>query len=420
MTDKFYSSVYRHKGQIFANWFDETGERHITKDKYEPYLFVDHPDGGYKTVYGRSVKRVDFDNVWDAASFIKKREVVHGTTSWDQQYIYENFKPGVYQRDLLNIGMLDIEVNVEGGYPSVELADKEITLLQLLVNDEMWVFGLKDFDTENLWKDGILTDTTKKVHYFKFDSEFQMLSKFLRIWEMLYIDAVTGWNTRFFDLPYLIRRIIRVLGEKATERLSPYGLQPTERKATMFGREVMIFEIPGCADIDYIELYRKFLVPLRGQPESFALDYIAEQELGVKKLDYSEYGDLGTLYKENPQKYAAYGCRDAELVARLDDKLNLIEIALVLAYDAGVNLQDVFGTVRPWDAIIHRYLMEKNIVVPNVATQEQQLRIEGGHVKDPQVGLHRWVVSFDLTSLYPHVIIQNNMGAETKIKRPNQ
>lgn len=418
MSQKFYSSVIRHKGQIFANWFDENGERHITKEKYAPYLFLDNPRGDYRTVYGKSVSRVDYDNVWDAQEVIKKRKV-HGITNWEYQYIYENFQAGVYNRDLLNIAYLDIETDVEGGYPNIEIADKEITLIQLLVNGEMWVFGRKDFDTRHLWKDGIVSKT-KQVRYFQFESEALMLRKFIRIWEMLYIDAVTGWNTRMFDIPYIIRRLLRVLGQEFVDRLSPYGLAPNERNAVLYGRDVTIYSIPGVADIDYMELYRKFLVPLRGQPESFALDFIAEQELGVKKIDYKQYGNLGELYKKNPQKYAEYGVRDADLIAQLDDKLNLIEIALVLAFDAGVNLTDVFGTVRPWDAIIHRYLMEKKIVVPNTGTAEDTgLKIEGGHVKVPQNGMHRWVVSFDLTSLYPHVIIQNNMGAESKIQTPN-
>jgi len=406
----FYSSIHQYKGKLLVIRY-ENGRRIKETIPYKPYLFMESADGDYKTVFGKSLEKLDFSSIYEAKEFVDKYKGVegmniHGFSTWPYQYIYHNFKPNEYDRKTIRVGDIDIETDVEGGYPNIETADKEITMITLSHNGQMHSFGLKPFDTSKF----------PNVTYYQFKNEVLMLKKFLEVWQQLCLDAITGWNIQGFDIPYIIRRITRILGEDQAKRLSPWGVIQSREIVDKFGTRT-VYTILGIADFDYMELYKKFQIPLKGRPESMTLEYICQQELGVGKVDYGEYGDLGTLYKENPQLYAEYNVVDVLRVDQLDEKLKLIDIALGFAYRAGINYQDIYGTVRPWDVMIHRYLMDRKIVVPFDKITTRDFKIEGGHVKDPQCGLHRWPVSVDLTSLYPHVDIQWNISPETFVRK---
>ena len=174
----------------------------------------------------------------------------------------------------------------------------------------------------------------------------------------------------------------------------------------------------GVAQLDYIELYKWYADGGKSQ-ESYRLDNIANVELGERKLSYEEYGNLHTLYKYNFQKYIEYNIKDVELILRLDDKLKLLELGLTLAYDTKTNYEDIFAQTRMWDSLTYSYLLEKNIIVPPRVVKEKDSAFEGAYVKDPQVGLHHWVASFDLNSLYPHLMMQYNISPETLIEPEN-
>ena len=269
-------------------------------------------------------------------------------------------------------------------------------------NGQSYILGCGDYKTSG---DDI---------YIKCASEADLLHKFIQLWKDLDPDIVTGWNIETFDIPYVCNRIKRILSTEAVNELSPFGLvkdrffgRPTE------GEEPEAKEIYGVTIFDYLSLYRKFTYI---QQESYALDYIGEAELGEKKLDYSEYGTLHELYKNDYQKFLDYNIRDVVLVEKLDDKMRLLEQACTIAYDAGVNLIDSLTSVRMWDVIIHNYLMTKNLVVPPKVVEDKAFQVEGAYVKDPQVGMHKWVVSFDLNSLYPHLIMQYNISPETYVR----
>lgn len=410
---RFYSSCVAHKGNLLVTFF-ENGKRFRRKVKYEPYLFVDDPDGDYRTVFDQPVSKIKFDSIWDASQAVKRYKDVqnfrfHGTSNWAQQYVYHNFPDRVFDRNVLNIGFLDIETSTEDGFPDIETADRDITMITVEVKGHLHSFGLKPFDTSKYGKD---------ITYHQFRTEEEMLRKFVQVWQRLELDIITGWNIQGFDIPYIIRRITRVLGEEWAKKLSPYGVI-NSREYEAFGVKKTAFTILGIADLDYIELYKKFTVPLKGRPESFSLDYISHLILGERKLDYSEYGDLQTLYEENPQLYAEYNVRDVVLVRRIDEAMGLIDIALTIAYQTGVNISEVFGTVRPWDSAIHWYLMDQNRVVPFDKLSDIDFKIEGGYVKEVIVGSHKWVASFDFASLYPHVIMMWNIGPETFKRRIN-
>ena len=192
-------------------------------------------------------------------------------------------------------------------------------------------------------------------------------------------------------------------------------VSPRKARGNKFGMsEVDTYDIMGVAQLDYYDLFRKFTLNTLGQQESYRLDHIANVVLGESKLSYEEHGNLHTLYKEDYQKFIDYNIKDVDLVDKLEEKLGLISLALTLAYRGGVNYEDVLGTTTIWDSIIYRILNQQKVVVPE-KIEKTKGNYEGGYVKEPQVGSHDWVTSFDLNSLYPNIIVQYNMSPETVI-----
>ena len=200
-----------------------------------------------------------------------------------------------------------------------------------------------------------------------------------------------------------------MLGEKLMKRLSPWGLV-TEDEVYIKGRRNISMDIGGVTQLDYLDLYKRFTYKAQ---ESYRLDYIAEVELGQKKLDHSEFDTFKDFYTNDWQKFVEYNVVDVELVDRLEDKMKLIELALTMAYDAKVNFTDVFYQVRMWDSIIYNYLKGMNIVIPPKKRTDKTDKYAGAYVKEPIPGKYDWVVSFDLNSLYPHLIMQYNISPET-------
>jgi DNA polymerase elongation subunit (family B) len=222
-------------------------------------------------------------------------------------------------------------------------------------------------------------------------------------------EVITGWNIQLYDIPYIAKRLNRVLGEKLMKRLSPWGLV-TEGEIYINGRKHTSFDVGGVTQLDYLDLYKKFTYKAQ---ESYRLDYIAEVELGQKKLDHSEFDTFKDFYTKGWQKFIEYNIVDVELVDRLEDKMKLIELALTMAYDAKVNYADVFYQVRMWDNIIYNYLKKRNIVIPPKNKSQKNEKYAGAYVKEPKPGKYDWVVNFDLNSLYPHLIMQYNISPET-------
>jgi DNA polymerase elongation subunit (family B) len=174
----------------------------------------------------------------------------------------------------------------------------------------------------------------------------------------------------------------------------------------------------GVESLDYIELY-KWYAPGGKSQESYRLDNIAQVELGEGKISYEDYDNLHSLYRLNYQLFIEYNIKDVELIIKLEDKLKLIELAVTLAYDTKTNFEDVFAQTRMWDSLTYSYLYEKNIIVPPREIKDKDSAFEGAYVKEVQVGLHNWVASFDLNSLYPHLMMQYNISPETLIEPEN-
>jgi DNA polymerase elongation subunit (family B) len=211
----------------------------------------------------------------------------------------------------------------------------------------------------------------------------------------------------------MCNRILNQFDENELKRLSPWrGV--FSRSVYKMGRAYQVYDIQGIAHLDFFDLYRKFTYI---NQESYRLDHIAFVELGERK-DGNPYETFSEWYIKDYQSFIEYNITDVELVDKLEDKMKLIDLCLTMAYDAKVNYIDVLGTTKYWDILIYNHLRKKNIVIPQKIKQEKFEKYEGAYVKDPIVGMHKWVMSFDLNSLYPHLIMQYNISPETLIGCP--
>jgi DNA polymerase elongation subunit (family B) len=401
---KFYTNVHRHRNDILLRGYDEDGYAVKERVRYKPYLFIPAKEGHYRTLDGRTVDKKVFESMKEAREFVGEfKEVSNfeyfGMTQWLYPFIFDNYRGEIkYDPTKIKVANIDIEVASDDGFPDIQDALKEVTAICLRHNGFSHVFGCGDFKTKD-----------KNVRYVKCVDEEALLKAFLAEWNIIEPDVVTGWYIEFFDIPYLVNRISNILGEDEAKRLSPWNLLE-EKTIEIRGRENQVFIPVGVAVLDYQNLYKKFTYV---QQESYKLDHIAFVEIGERKLDYSEYESLLELYKNDYQKFIEYNIHDCALVERIDDKLKLMELVYALSYDAKVNYSDALTSVRLWDVIIHNYLLERRVVVPQFTPSANEVNIVGGHVKEPQIGLHDWMVSFDLNSLYPHLIMQYNISPET-------
>jgi len=402
---KFYTNVHQRGDRIYVRGY-ENGQPVEFIEKYKPYVFVPKKDGFYRTLDGKPVDKLQFESISDAKDFIEKYKDVtnfdfYGLTNYQYVFMYDYYNGEIqYDPSLVSVVTMDIECAADEGFPDIQKADKEITAITLRKNGKSVVFGCGDFTTED-----------ENIIYVKCKDEYNLLDKFLQVWnhKSWKPDIVTGWNIEFFDIPYIVNRIKNVLGEAEAKKLSPWKILD-EKMVEFRGKENQSYTPVGIAILDYYQLYRKFSF---GNQESYKLDYISQIELGEKKIDYSEYGSLLELYKNNFQKFIEYNIYDCVLVERLDEKLKFLEQVMALAYDAKVNYGDTMTTVRPWDVIIHNYLLDRRIVIPQFEVDRSPFDLVGGYVKEPRIGLNKWVVSFDLNSLYPHLIMQYNISPET-------
>ena len=400
----FYTNVH-HLGDKINVRSVINGEREKYIEEFNPVVFVPTKrESKFKTLDGIEVGSIRPGTISETREFIeknKKFEVqTYGYTEWSHQYIAENFENCEYDLDLIRICNIDIEVASENGFPRVEDVSEEIVAITFhdSLTSKYYVFGNSPFNND---KDDVV--------YYEASDERDLVSAFIRAFQEMSPDILTGWNIKFYDIPYLVRRINKLFDKKYANRLSPNGFV-REKIITMMGRENPTYLLSGISTLDYQDLYKKFTYVTQ---ERYSLDHISFVELGTQKLSYDEYDSIHLFYQQDYQKFIEYNIRDVELVGLLEEKLRLIELAISLAYDAGINYEDVFSPVRIWDATIFNHLRKKNIVVPPQGDNDKERDYEGAYVKDPQVGMHNWVMSFDLNSLYPHLIMQYNISPET-------
>lgn len=402
---EFYTSVNPIGDKILIRGI-ENGKRYQRKVDFSPTLYVtSKKPSKWKTLEGSFVDEVNPGTIKDTREFIKRYDGiqgfdVYGNSNYAYQYISDNYSNDInWDMEQIKVFTIDIETSTEQGFPDIKSANEEILLITVkeLSTKRIITFGSKTY-----------VNPREDVIYVNCKDEQELLKQFLSFWSKSHPDVITGWNTDFFDMPYLIRRIERELGDGESNRLSPWGYV-NERKTFIKGSEEIHYDIVGVAQLDYLELYKKYTY---SKQESYRLDYIASAELDdKKKVNPGE--SFKDFYTNHWQQFVDYNIHDVELVDKLEDKMRLIELHLTMAYNAKINFEDVYSQVRMWDTIIYNHLRKKGIVVPAKSYSGKDAQFEGAYVKDPIIGLHKWMASFDLNSLYPHLIMQYNISPET-------
>lgn len=411
---KFYTSVTQWGNKILYRGIDN-GKPITTKVDFKPtlYIFSKNKDSEWKSLYNVPLEPIVFGDIRDAKDFVKRYEdvkgfEVHGMSQYNYQYISDNFPDDIsYNMDEMKVVFLDIECTQEldldeGGFPDIETAPIPIVLLSVTdkKTNHTIIFGTKTFNKT----------TDDKFEYLIFKDEASMLKGFITHWASYYPDILSGWNTEGFDIPYLINRIARILDDDWVKKLSPFGLI-NQRTINIRGKDIQSYDIIGINQIDYLDAYKKF--GTYSAKESYSLGFIAQEELGTTKLELPGRS-FADSYTNHFDTFVRYNARDSELVNELDQKKKLLDLIVTMAYMAKINFKDTFGPVKTWDVFAYNHLRKKKIAIPP-QTRKITGEFQGAWVKDPHIGAHNWVMSFDFASLYPSIIRQWNISPETLI-----
>ena len=399
----FYKNVIEYKGKLLVRGVRDNKE-YKEKINFGPTLYaLSKQQTDFKTLQGQNLKPITFTSIDAARRFRKdiatQNSPIYGLERYHYQYINKEFPKQVkWSKDLIKIFTLDIECGCENGFPEVDNPIEELLCISVKnqSNKQIITWGVGKFTTDR-------TDVT----YIECKDEKHLVMEFMKFWLKNYPDVITGWNTKFFDLPYLMNRIKLLVGHKVASRMSPWNLISSEQ-IIIRGRTNTYYTLYGIAMLDYLDLY-KWFIPAR--QESYRLGFIGEVELGETKRE-NPYGIFKDFYTKDFQKFVEYNIQDVEIVDALEDKLGLIDLSLTFAYETKVNYNDIFSQVRVWDTLIANHLMKKNICVPPREEHSKDTKYEGAYVKEPKLGMQKWVVSFDINSLYPHIIVQYNISPE--------
>ena len=420
-----YTYVTQKGSTIYCRGYEKNGERFQYKQQFEPTLFISGKktnEEPWQDIYGNAVYPIKPGSIRDCKDFLERYKEVEGfnvlgMTNWVSQFISEKF-PQELQPDMGKIRVYTIDIETEitegNGFPTPEKAEEVILLITVhdSLLDRYIVYSAKEFDgtdtTSSLLRDNGLDPNKVKMSIHT--DEVNLLKNFVTDWANAYPDAITGWNTETFDIPYLVRRIARILGESFVNKLSPFGIV-NERFIKRNNDDVLTYDIEGIAKLDYLDLMKKYTY---GDRESWKLGDVAQDELGQTKLEF-DCSFTESYTGGNWAKFVAYNIIDVYLVERLENKFKLIELAYTVAYMAKINPDEIFSPIRTWDSIIYNHLKSKKIVMPEQKRNKLEHTIAGGFVKDPQTGRQQWVVSFDFASLYPSLMVFSNISPDTLI-----
>ncbi|QAY01225.1 core DNA polymerase of replisome [Aeromonas phage ZPAH1] len=413
----FYTSVWMDGNTIYDRYFNDAGQDQIRKVRFAPTLYRhvgDHIETPYRDIYGRRCLPKSLDSIGEARKWFKEMQSmgkeVLGMDNYTFQYISDTYGANsVYDYTMLDIMFLDIEVPTDGPFPHAIEHEYEIDTIQIYSTKKKkyYIWTTREWDVEKSIIDGkVLHD----VEYIKCESEKDVLVKFLQFFVTNTPHYLSGWNSEFFDIPYVIGRIKKVLGERFIHKLSPFGETTQVISKDDNDDDVVTYVIQGVNCVDFMAAYKKFTFTTR---PNYKLDTIAECELGINKVEmpYKTYLMFAT---KDPQTYIDYAIRDVEIIKKLEERLSLIFLIASVSYYAGINAPDVFSPLKTWDAIIYNSLLAEHVIIPE-NKHAQRSKFAGAFVKEPKPGLYEWLLSFDLTSLYPHIIMSENISPETLV-----
>lgn len=408
-----YRNIYYSPKDSVCHLFtwDETGKRVVKKVPYQPYFYVETNSDTvdaisiFNTKLRKKVFRNNYERNKSAQDGAIKR--LYHNIQVEQQFLIETFS-GVYDKPeftkfSLRINFLDIEVHSPDEFPEAKDAKHPINLITIYdsLTDMFYTWGEKPY-----------TPKKKNVIYTLCTSEIDMLNKFIEYFEEgNYPDILSGWNTDFFDFPYIINRITNLLGEDTVKRLSPVKSMWCRQGIFVKGQQLDKWYIHGIALMDYLEVYRGFARKLL---ESYSLNFVAETELGEGKLAINAT-NLAALADKDWDNFVDYNIQDVDLLVRMENKLQFFRIIRMLAYKGLTSFEAALGKVSIVTGCVALEAKKHGMVIPTFVEGPTREAIEGGFVREPERGLQTAVVSYDANSLYPNTIITLNISPETKV-----
>lgn len=406
-----YSSIYFSRKDSTIHYWEYENDEKVHKTAPAPlYFFVEADSGEYKTIFGKPAKRVDCSNWSEYQNKVEKfkdmgMKLFESDVPIETKFVISNYLNEELKTPKFNVFYIDIEVHSEEGFPAADEANHPVTVITVWSTKEecFYIFAEKHFDTK------FLDDSGEKYKKCIIGDEKKLLKYFMKWLTHKHPDILSGWNSNGFDIPYLVNRVKKIISEKAVRNFSPIGVVKERMVRISQTREEKRYEIAGIACLDMLEVFQNYT--FSGQ-ESWKLDFIAEQEIGEKKIHYD--GSLSDLYNKDWQKYVEYNVQDTRLLKKLEDKKGFLNILAAFCYGCRVPFEQYQKTTKVLDGAFISQLAKEQIVLPDVNRDLVNKSFPGGFVKDPQAGAHNWIVSFDATSLYPSIMMGWNISPETK------
>jgi DNA polymerase elongation subunit (family B) len=405
-----YRNIYYNTKERCVTLFtwDKDGKRIKVDASVDPYLYVEGA-GNDESIYGTRLNKKSFRTQYDRYKYLKDTNVKRVFDNFPivQQYLIDSFwkdneKPEFAQHPI-KVMFVDIEVYAPDDFPHANEAKAPVNVITVYdtLSNKFVTWGIKDYNT-----------TEPDVKYVKCVSEADIFKKFIEYFESDYPDILTGWNSEFFDIPYIINRCTKVLDKSYTDRLSPSNNVYSREMKGKFGQEQTRWYIEGISLIDYLDVYKRFSA---GERESYKLASIAEAELGEGKVDFGTM-NLATLADTDWKTFIDYNIQDVRLLVKLEEKLKYSELIRMLAYVGLTTFEGAMGSlsvINGATAVRARY---RNQRIPSfIRDADDGSKNPGAYVGAPLSGFQECVISFDANSLYPNVMISLNISPETKV-----
>lgn len=390
--------------------WDDNGQRIAVDMSFNPYLYIETTMKGDATsIFETPVRKRLFKDTRHRSNFLKDcgTNRVFENLRPEQQFLIDTYHKQnedlEFTRHPIKIQYVDIEVYCPDVFPTPEEAAQPINVITIYdsIDKCFYTWGTKRLERK-----------IKNCEYVYCETEQQLLECYLNYVSRSMPDIISGWNSEGFDMPYIINRSARVLGEESIKKLSPVENIYSRLTTGAFGKQQQRWYISGVSCIDYLDVYKKFSIGLR---ESYKLDSIAELELGSRKVDYGNT-NLSALADDDWQLFVEYNVQDVNLLVELEDKLRYLELLRMLAYTGLTTFESAMGTLSVITGATVIKARSKQLVVPTfIKDNINNSKYEGAYVGEPQRGFQHDIISFDANSLYPNTMISLNLSPETKV-----
>ena len=390
--------------------WDENGKRIVIPSTYEPYIYLETnnaPDA--MSLFNTKLKKKRFRNQYDRSRYLKDNKV---TRVFENFGVYQQFLIDTYWQDnekpeftknALKVYFIDIETYSPDAFPNPQDPNDTINIITIYdtLTKKFHSWGLKPYIAKSA-----------DVNYIACKTEEELLRKFVEFFSKDYCDILSGWNSEFFDVPYVINRVRKILGEDYMKRLSPVGSLRSRTFMGKYGKEQVKWYIEGLSCVDYLDVYKRFCQTLR---ESYKLDAIGEIELQERKVDYGDQ-NLTDLADDNWETFVDYNIQDVNLLVRLEQKLQYIQLLRMIAYAGLTTFEGALGSLSVITGLCSIRARLKDKRIPTfIKDVKEGSKNAGAYVADPQKGFQEHIVSLDANSLYPNTMITLNLSPETKV-----